>query len=301
MSNSIPYFSVVIPTYNREKFIKTAIDSVLNQSFEDFELLIVDDGSKDNTRSIVEGINDSRVKYIYQENAERSAARNNGIDKALGKYICFLDSDDIYYTDHLETFHEEISRLNEPIAMFYNKEIPNLIKNESYNRLEQVLKYIIYPQEVCIHRDILATEKFDVKLRVVEDIDLWMRVVYNHDLININKTTIEIIEHDGRSVNYIQTNSLALNLSLFKNLYSMDKFASKVSKQVQDETIGDCYFGVGKYYGYKGEKLKGAYYLLKSYFINGNRMPKYKLNLAFSLFFRYSKFKTQVEQDVQVD
>ena len=54
MSNSIPYFSVVIPTYNREKFIKTAIDSVLNQSFEDFELLIVDDGSKDNTRSIVE-------------------------------------------------------------------------------------------------------------------------------------------------------------------------------------------------------------------------------------------------------
>ena len=95
-------FSVIIPTYNRGTIIKRAIDSVLCQSEKDFELLIVDDGSTDNTEEIVNSYDDNRIVFIKQNNGGASSARNNGIKNARGKYISFLDSDDIWYPQTLE-------------------------------------------------------------------------------------------------------------------------------------------------------------------------------------------------------
>ena len=86
-------FSIIIPTYNRAAFLPKAIESVLAQTYTDWELIVVDDGSTDNTREVVAQYNDERIIYIYQENAERSAARNNGISQAKGDFICFMDSD----------------------------------------------------------------------------------------------------------------------------------------------------------------------------------------------------------------
>lgn len=94
--------SVIIPTYNREKTILRAVDSVLNQSYQDFELIIVDDGSKDNTKAIIEHLADARIQYIWQENGGAAAARNTGILMAKGEYIAFQDSDDYWYPDKLE-------------------------------------------------------------------------------------------------------------------------------------------------------------------------------------------------------
>lgn len=98
----MPRVSVLIPTYNRAKYIRDAIDSVLRQTFTDFEVIVVDDGSTDNTREIVTGYTDPRVKYIYQENSGVSTARNNGIKISNAEYIAFLDSDDMYLEDMLE-------------------------------------------------------------------------------------------------------------------------------------------------------------------------------------------------------
>jgi glycosyltransferase involved in cell wall biosynthesis len=98
---SLPTFSVVIPTYNRGAHLRKTIDSVLAQTYTDFELLIVDDGSTDHTQSIVENIGDVRIEYIYQANGGGSKARNTGIKAAAGKYIAFLDSDDFFKPDHL--------------------------------------------------------------------------------------------------------------------------------------------------------------------------------------------------------
>jgi glycosyltransferase involved in cell wall biosynthesis len=89
-----PFFSIILPTYNRASFISKAIESVIDQLYNKWELIILDDGSTDNTKEIVLSFNDDRIRYIYQENKERSAARNNGIRNAKGEYICFLDSDD---------------------------------------------------------------------------------------------------------------------------------------------------------------------------------------------------------------
>lgn len=96
------YFSVVIPLYNKEKYIKKTINSVLEQSFKNFELIIVDDGSTDRSIEIVKSINDQRINLIIQENSGPSKARNRGISEAKGEFIAFLDADDEWLPKKLE-------------------------------------------------------------------------------------------------------------------------------------------------------------------------------------------------------
>ena len=92
-------FSIILPTFNRSYLIQKAIKSVLCQSYPVFELIIVDDGSKDNTGEVVKSFKDQRIKYYYLENQGRSFARKQGIKKSQGDYISFLDSDDFYKPD----------------------------------------------------------------------------------------------------------------------------------------------------------------------------------------------------------
>ncbi len=94
--------SVVIPAYNHEKFIGPAIDSVLNQSFQDFELIIVDDGSTDKTADVIKGYTDSRIRYFYQENQDAFNTINRGMGLAEGEFISILNSDDIYSLDRFQ-------------------------------------------------------------------------------------------------------------------------------------------------------------------------------------------------------
>ncbi|MEZ4909289.1 MAG: glycosyltransferase family A protein [Saprospiraceae bacterium] len=102
------FFSIIIPTFNRAHIIHRPIDSIIAQTFTDWELIIVDDGSTDNTKDIVDSYNDERIRYIWQENQERSAARNHGIKLAQGEWICFQDSDDEYLPDHLQVLFDGI-------------------------------------------------------------------------------------------------------------------------------------------------------------------------------------------------
>jgi glycosyltransferase involved in cell wall biosynthesis len=101
-----------------------AVQSVINQSFLNWELIIIDDGSKDNTKDVVEQFKDTRIKYHYQKNTERSQARNNGIDFSKGSYICFLDSDDEYCNNHLSVFYSFINLNQNPVGLFFSNPIP---------------------------------------------------------------------------------------------------------------------------------------------------------------------------------
>jgi hypothetical protein len=111
MSKS-PFFSIITPTYNRAQYLGEMIESVQAQTFEDYEHIIVDDGSTDNSAELLQKAeeSDNRIKVITQENRGRSAARNVGLDIAQGKYICFLDSDDFWRDYHLNLLHQEISK-----------------------------------------------------------------------------------------------------------------------------------------------------------------------------------------------
>jgi glycosyltransferase involved in cell wall biosynthesis len=98
----VPVVSVIIPTHNRSFMLREALESVLAQSLADLEIVVVDDGSVDNTRQVVESFADPRVVYVYQENAGRSTARNRGIQVSCGKYVAFLDDDDLFLSGKLE-------------------------------------------------------------------------------------------------------------------------------------------------------------------------------------------------------
>lgn len=98
---NIPKFTIVIPAYNRSNSLLRTIDSVLKQSFQDFNIVIVDDGSTDDTGNIIKSLLNKSIKYIYQKNGGGSKARNTGIDAAESKYIAFLDSDDAFMPNHL--------------------------------------------------------------------------------------------------------------------------------------------------------------------------------------------------------
>lgn len=111
-----PLVSVILPTYNRGYVIKKAIDSILGQTYQNWELIIIDDGSTDNTKTTVASSNDKRIKYFYKKNSGPCAARNFGIARSKGKWITYLDSDDILLPTCIETMIEHLQQ--NPRAVF---------------------------------------------------------------------------------------------------------------------------------------------------------------------------------------
>ncbi len=107
-----PFFSIIIPAFNAVRYLQETIDSVCAQTDKDWELLIVDDGSTDNTRMVVEGYHDTRISYFYQNNQGQSVARNNGLNHARGRYVTFLDADNILLSHACERVRKEILRDN---------------------------------------------------------------------------------------------------------------------------------------------------------------------------------------------
>ncbi|MGZ3899380.1 MAG: glycosyltransferase family 2 protein [Bacteroidia bacterium] len=190
----MPFFSIIIPTYNRAEPIQRAIESIIEQTYADWELVIIDDGSTDNTRQVVTGYKSENIRYIYQENQERSVARNNGIQHAKGKYICFLDSDDEYYPDYLENLYKEIEKRNSPVALV--KSIPSVLLNNEFknfekdfenenNSIEHFLTTYSPLCSICVHSSILKKYNFDVTLKYAEDTNLWVRILSAYPLINL--------------------------------------------------------------------------------------------------------------------
>lgn len=116
----MPYFSIIMPVFNGEKYVKRAIKSVQNQSFSDFELLIIDDGSKDNSARICQSIcqTDPRVKLIVQNNKGALLARKSGIRMATGIYTLFLDCDDTFLPDALDVIYREVQKQKVDLLVF---------------------------------------------------------------------------------------------------------------------------------------------------------------------------------------
>lgn len=121
------FFSVIIPSYNRAHIVTRAIDSVLKQSFQDFEIIVVDDGSTDDSKNTFSAIADSRVKYVYQTNKGVCAARNHGASIANGNYFVFLDSDDHVTNNWLEDFYSA-TLINAPDLVFCDMRLIDMVK-----------------------------------------------------------------------------------------------------------------------------------------------------------------------------
>ena len=116
---AFPLVSIIVPVYNAEKHISDCLDSLLSQVFKDFEIILVDDGSKDCSGEICDRYagKDSRVTVIHKENAGVSSARNKGIEQARGKYLVFVDSDDTVQPEYIGTLYKEITREDEDLVI----------------------------------------------------------------------------------------------------------------------------------------------------------------------------------------
>lgn len=287
-----PFFSIIIPTYNRAQLITKAIESVLLQTFSDWELIIVDDGSTDNTKDIIEKYfqQEKRIKYLYQQNSERSAARNNGIKNSFGTYICFLDSDDYYLPDRLEKLHSEIVRNNDSAAFYYTGIVFNVAdkffeKPELKNEFSEICDFIalafIGTPQVCIHRSILTQNIFDPEFRIGEDMELWLRISKTAIPKYLeNQFTVVALDHDNRSVNVKQYNSYTDQLRMLKKIFVKDHSGNKISGNVKRTLISNAYFGIAKYHLHKNSFLKADYNLLRAIVTDiSSNQTKYRINI----------------------
>jgi glycosyltransferase involved in cell wall biosynthesis len=202
-------FSIVIPTYNRAKFIRNTIDSLLIQSYENFEIIVVDDGSTDNTAEMVQSIEHPRVTYYPKANEERAVARNFGARKAKGNFVTFLDSDDYVYPQHLTEARDFL--FDYPDAKVFH--LAYEIKDDKGRLLRKVEKQkpindnIIFGNSLAtngmfIERNTMLNNLFneDRKLSALEDWELWIRLAAQFPIYHVNQVTSVLVQHDLRSV-----------------------------------------------------------------------------------------------------
>jgi len=192
--------SVIIPTYNRYDFLKHAIESIKLQTYQAYEIIIIDDGSIDNTSNIQQIFPD--IKYIYQSNRGVSSARNRGIYEAKNDWIAFLDSDDVWYPDKLQT-QVDFHNAHKHIMMSYTDEewirdgnkvnIPKKFQKIGKNIFLENLSYCdIAPSSVLLHASIFnRVGFFDENMEVCEDYDLWLRILMQYDVQLIQKKLIK--------------------------------------------------------------------------------------------------------------
>jgi glycosyltransferase involved in cell wall biosynthesis len=233
-------FSIIVPTYNRETFIEKTIRSILAQTYPHFEIIIADDGSKDNTEAVVKAINDERIAYYRKENGERGAARNFGIARAKGDFVTFIDSDDVLYPNH---FEEAIKLLKANpmaevfhLAYEYRDTEANLLDTKKHwrNFNEQLIRgNIISCIGIFIKQGILAGDLLFSENRTLsgtEDWLLWLRLAARYKFHYSNTITACMINHDSRSVlNFDEQAMLTRTNLLMQGLKADDKFMAVYS------------------------------------------------------------------------
>lgn len=187
--------SIVIPCYNSENTINRALISVINQTYVNFEIIIVDDGSNDNTKNKVEMFFKNKkfdFKYIYQENKGPSAARNNGVKNSNGEFIAFLDSDDEWHKDKLKIQMDIVKEkdLNFLGSTYqydeFNYHINESLVIEKYSFNQLLVKTQFSTPGVIIKKDLFnKLNGFDELMKYAEDNDLWLRASLLNDLYKI--------------------------------------------------------------------------------------------------------------------
>lgn len=205
----MPFFSIVIPTYNRAEILMVAVDSILKQTFTDWELLVIDDGSTDNTKSrLAEFTSDPRVKYVYQDNAKESAARNRGMAMSAGQYVCLLDSDDTFLDNHLSVLYERIEKENFPVAVLHTlmtrkytsgklaDKQQTIQKFEGQHPIYKIWKNELLVSSACIHKKITDEYQFRVDIFAGEDTEFFFRVALKYPIISIEVYTAIYLIHE---------------------------------------------------------------------------------------------------------
>jgi glycosyltransferase involved in cell wall biosynthesis len=232
----MPYFSIVIPVYNKEKFVAKTIESVLSQTFIDYEIIIVNDGSTDQSEAKISAFKDNRIQYYSKKNEGVAIARNFGIEKATADYICFLDADDYWHPTFLETMQRysselpeqkvfaaaiEIETKNKTIPAHYS--IPSTSDFEIVNFFDASQKEcVLWTSSVCIHKSVFEkVGDFDTKIKHGEDTELWIRIGLQFPVVFIHKILARYV-YDEKSI--------SRNTNYYFEQYTFDKYSLEEKK-----------------------------------------------------------------------
>lgn len=228
-----PKFSIILPTYNRAHLLSTAIESVIAQSVKNWELIIIDDGSTDNTKELVFSFQDSRILYGHQENKGRSTARNAGLHNARGIWICFLDSDDWYLEDHLESFEKGMEE-NPQAEIFktgvtFRKENGAVLSESKFhtsgsNQIPFILENYAGVLDLCIHHTLAKASGFP-DIKSWEDKAYLVSLLYRAQWVQVELRTVVALEHGEKDTLLIHEDVRDIN----KTLKVMEQYLANVS------------------------------------------------------------------------
>ena len=255
-----PLVSVIMPAYNSEKYIGKSIESVLAQDYEKFELIIVDDGSKDGTKSIVEQYakNDIRIKLLEQANQGVSAARNKGLDTATGEYVAFLDSDDLWDADNLSVMVQAAECTKSGLVCasmdIINADGTRQKANTAYKDGE-LMDFVTNNNEirffwgigsVIIRRDILEKYhiRFDEGIAIMEDIGFYIKIFAVTNLKSVPRVMAHYCKHENSAT------TAAYNPHKWEGSVEIFRHAEEYIKKYRLEWI-EKYQKIWDYYAYR--------------------------------------------------
>ena len=264
----MPFFSVIIPVYNKEKFIENTIKSVLQQSFLDFELILVNDGSTDESVSKIENFSDSRITYYTKENGGASSARNFGLEKAKGNYITFLDADDYWYPDFLQEMASSIEEFpnhkifSAAIEVESDKVVfPSQYSIKKSSEREIVNYFVASMKTTIICTSCAVFDKsifkkvghFDTEIKSGQDTDMWIRMGLEFPIVFSWKILARYVydpnslsrkkEYSDKNFNFDKFNALEKTHPNLKRFIDFNNFSLAIrSKLINDKKYFSLYY-----------------------------------------------------------
>lgn len=251
-------FSVVIPLYNKELSIKKTIQSVLDQTFQDFEIVVIDDGSTDGSIQQVEEVNDNKIRLIHQKNQGVSVARNCGIKESKFEWIALLDGDDLWEPNHLEEITKMMGLFpNEKVyvtsfkysdnrSFFKHPRDNTIFKIENYFK-EATKELLVCTGTAVIHKDCFdIVGLYNTSLKIGEDTELWNKMARKFDLVkSSNVTAIYRVEAENRtalSKSLEETYIYYINFDEIKDIAEKNYFQKMIANRLyQYARAGDLY------------------------------------------------------------
>lgn len=261
----MPVFSVIVPVYNVEQYIDRCIQSILDQSYRNFELILVDDGSSDNSGTICDKyvVDDKRVKIIHQENKGLSAARNVGMELAKGEYLYFVDSDDWIEKETLQVLADEIRLNKSDVIIFGYKEVTRTVTNsiimiESKEYIDAGIvkenlicdKWRNYVWNKCFRRKLFTGIEFPVG-RIYEDLYIVPTVVYGAKIISVlpdvlynynreNVSSVTSFTNSSKEYDFFIAVLQNYKLAVSKNLTYAEFCKCRMVEQAQSVLLLNC-------------------------------------------------------------
>lgn len=266
--------SIIIPTYNRRALIGETIQSVIQQSFQDWEIIVVDDGSEDDTAQVVSAFGDDRISYVKIKHCGIfGKVRNRGLEQAKSEYIAFLDSDDLWLDNKLSAQLGLLSQNPEASFVFSNVSFfgsnfhqspPNFENLYVGNVLVPVLgekRFVFYPSTLLFRRDVLLkTGMMNETLAYTTDMDFFFRICQHHQGIFTNERLVQIRKHSENTTRAVSAEILDENIFLVDKLYR----DHALTKSFRNSLVSHYYYKMGLAQ-MKEEKPKKSMHAFYSY------------------------------------